>query len=107
MSGQKGIKLQIMLDGEQQLHHIGLVEYYLMIHSSELWIQITGVKIFFSTIVSNFYFRYHGNKILNLILFYLQSLLPSLIQDLQGSAGTRYLSNFPMTQMQPLDFDTL
>ena len=66
------------------------------------FIRIMGVKIFFSTIVSNFYFRYHGNKILNLILFYQQSLLPSLTQDLLGSAGTRYLSNFPMTQMQPL-----
>ena len=39
MSGQKGIKLQIMLDGEQQLHHIGLVGYYMTIHLSELWIN--------------------------------------------------------------------
>ena len=54
----------------------------------------------FCTIVCNSFFRYHGSQILNLILFYRQNLLPSLIQDLLGSAGTRYLTNFLMSQMQ-------
>ena len=34
MFGQKATKQQIMLDGEQQLHHIGLVENYVTIHLS-------------------------------------------------------------------------